>query len=278
MILIAESGSTKTDWRLLCSDGEVKSFHTIGFNPYYIGKDKIFEELSKSELVDFKTSVKQVYFYGAGCSSSENCQIVSNALATFFIQSKIEVSSDMLAAARATCGNEKGIVAILGTGSNSCLYNGKEIIENVSSLGYILGDYGSGADIGKQLITAFLENELPQELHEAFDNEYGFSAQNIINSIYKEALPNRFLASFNLFVAKHIEHSYCQNIVKNRINLFIEKNILKYSDYQIINLCYVGSIAAVYETIIRAEASKRNIKIGKIIKAPIDELVTYHMD
>ena len=277
MILIAESGSTKTDWRLVLPTGEVKSYQTIGFNPYYIGKEEIIKALSESALLEFKAEVTQLYFYGAGCASKENCQLISIPFAAFFAAAQIEVSNDMLAAARATCGNEKGMVAILGTGSNSCLYDGSKIVENVTSLGYILGDYGSGADIGKQLITAFLENELPHELHKAFEEEYNLTPQNIINSIYKEPLPNRFLASFNLFVTKNIKHFYCQNLVENRVKLFIEKNILKYSDYQHVELNFIGSISAVYETIIRAEASKKNIKIGKIIKAPIDELVAYHL-
>jgi len=278
MILIAESGSTKTDWRLVLPTGEVKSYQTIGFNPYYIGKEGIIKALSGSALLEFKAEVTQLYFYGAGCASEENCQLISISFSSFFIAAKIEVSNDMMAAARATCGNEKGMIAILGTGSNSCLYDGKEIAENVTSLGYILGDYGSGADIGKQLITAYLENELPQELHEAFENEYNLTPQNIINSIYKEPLPNRFLASFNLFVSAHIEHPFVNNLVKNRIKLFIDKNLFKYSDCQIFKLNIVGSISAVYETIIREESNKKKITIGKIIKAPIDELVAYHLD
>ena len=277
MILIAESGSTKTDWRLVLPTGEVKSYLTIGFNPYYVGKEEIIKELSDSTLSAFKDQVSQVYFYGAGCASEENCGLISTAFSSFFTTAQVEVSNDMLAAARATCRNEKGMVAILGTGSNSCLYNGKDIVENVTSLGYILGDYGSGADIGKQLITAYLENELPHELNKAFEDEYNLTPQNIINSIYKEPLPNRFLASFNPFVTKHIEHSYCQKLVKNRLKLFVDKNISKYSDYQNVELNFVGSIAAVYETIIRAEVNKQNITIGKIIKAPIDELVKYHL-
>jgi N-acetylglucosamine kinase-like BadF-type ATPase len=277
MILIAESGSTKTDWRLIHKNGELSSYNTIGFNPYYITESEVLEELNNSELTEFKTEIFQVYFYGAGCASEENCKLISTAFSYFFTAAQIEVSNDMLAAARATCGNEKGLVAILGTGSNSCLYDGVAIVENVTSLGYILGDYGSGADIGKTLIRAFLEKELPKDIELAFKKEFDLSAKDIINTIYKKPLPNRFLASFNLFIAKHINDPYIKQIVEKSLDQFFEKNICKYSDYQQNQLHMVGSIAFVYHEIISQKAKKYNIEIGKVIKAPIDELVKYHL-
>ena len=160
MILIADSGSTKTDWRLVVEGGEINSFETIGFNPYFITSESILTELIKSDLNEIKESVTEVYFYAAGCSSQKNRTVIQEPLNTFFCNSKVEVQHDMLAAARATCGKEKGIVGILGTGSNSCLYDGEKITENIRALGFILGDYGSGADIGKNFIKAFLANEV----------------------------------------------------------------------------------------------------------------------
>ncbi|MDG1476508.1 MAG: hypothetical protein P8Q14_05135 [Vicingaceae bacterium] len=277
MILIAESGSTKTDWRLVHKNNEISSYTTMGLNPYYITEAIVLEELDNS-LSTLKSAITEVYFYGAGCSSNENCLMMLSIFSLFFKNANIEVASDMMAAARATCGNEEGMVAILGTGSNSCFYDGKEIAENVTSLGYILGDYGSGADIGKQLITDFLEKELPQDLVDEFKKEFDLTPQDIINAIYKKPFPNRFLASFNLFVTAHISHPYIIDLVKNRIKLFLEKNVYKYSDYQKNKLNLVGSISAIYESIIRAEAEQKNITIGKIIKAPIDELVAYHLN
>lgn len=277
MILIAESGSTKTDWRLVRENGDLNSYHTIGFNPYYISDLGVLEALKNSKLSEFKTDISQVFFYGAGCSTTENCLMLSNVLGLFFTNATIEVSSDMLAAARATCGNDKGLVAILGTGSNSCLYDGAVIIESVTSLGYLLGDYGSGAAIGKTFITAFLEKELPQEISDEFNSEYQLSTADILNAVYKQALPNRFLASFNLFVTKHINNPYIKQIVDKSLDQFFEKNICKYSDYQQNQLHMVGSIAFVYQDRIKQTAKKYNIEIGKIIKAPIEELVEYHL-
>jgi len=201
----------------------------------------------------------------------------TNTFAFFFKNATIEVTHDMLAAARATCGSEKGMVAILGTGSNSCLYDGNTITENVTSLGYLLGDYGSGAAIGKTFIRAYLENELPQEISTAFSAEYELSTADILNAIYKQALPNRFLAGFNLFVAKHINQPVIKQIVENSLDEFFEKNICKFSDYQQSNLNLVGSISFIYQDIIKHIAKKYNVEIGKIIKAPIDELVKYHL-
>mgnify|MGYP006133582117 FL=1 len=277
MILIAESGSTKTDWRLVYPNFEITSYNTIGFNPYYITETEVLEELKNSELTAINTAVKQVFFYGAGCSTAENCLMLSKTLGLVFLNAKIEVSHDMLAAARATCGKEKGMVAILGTGSNSCLYDGNAISENVTSLGYLLGDYGSGAAIGKTFVSAYLEKELPQEISVAFTAAYQLSTADILNAVYKQAMPNRFLAGFNLFVAKHINEPAIKKIVENSLDQFFEKNICKYSDYQRNELHLVGSISFIYQDIIRKIATKYNVTIGKVIKAPIEELVSYHL-
>ena len=164
MILIADSGSTKTDWRLVHSNGNTSSYHTIGFNPYHIKEPVILEALQGAELSEIKQKVTQVFFYGSGCSTPQNCWMIEGVLSSFFSQAKIAVWHDMLAVARATCGKEKGMAAILGTGANSCWYDGHLIVENVAALGYILGDYGSGAHIGKAIVCGFLENELPQEI------------------------------------------------------------------------------------------------------------------
>jgi len=277
MILIADSGSTKTDWRLISKDGNTLSFETIGFNPYFIASASILNELINSNITTVKDSVTHVYFYAAGCATQANRDVIRKPLTTFFNNAKIEVGHDMLAAARATCGNDKGMVAILGTGSNSCLYDGKEISENVRALGFILGDNGSGADIGKAFIKAFLAKELPEEILVDFGEEYNLTIDSILESIYKQALPNRFLAGFSLFVYQHIDNPIIQKLVEERFELFFEKNICKYSDYEKNTLHLVGSIAFVYQKIIKKIASKYNVEIGKVIKQPINELVNYHI-
>jgi glucosamine kinase len=277
MILIADSGSTKTDWRLVNEMGEITPFETIGFNPYFITSERILVELSASQLNTIKDHVDHVYFYAAGCSSDKNKQELLTPLSVFFKTAKVEVQHDMLAAARATCGRENGIVAILGTGSNSCLYNGNEITENIRALGYLLGDYGSGADIGKTFLQAFLGGELSPEIEKAFKVEYGLSTDDILESTYKKVFPNRFLASFSLFVFQHIAHPLILKMVKKRFELFFEKNICKYSDYENHTLHLIGSVAFVYQNVFKAVAENYNVKIGKVIKQPIEELVSYHI-
>ncbi len=277
MILIADSGSTKTDWRLVNDKGEMTQFETIGFNPYFITSASVLNELTSSNLSKIKEDVKQVFFYGAGCSTEQNCKVIFNPLSTFFSNARVEVDHDMLAAARATCGEERGLVGILGTGSNSCLYNGIDIIENVSALGYLLGDNGSGADIGKTFIKAFLGKELPLKVEEKFNKQYKLSTPDILDAVYKQALPNRFLAGFSLFVFQQLNDPIIYKMVEQRFELFFEKNICKYSDYQNNTLHLVGSIAFVYQDVFKKTAEKYNVKIGKVIKQPIEELVKYHL-
>jgi len=277
MILIADSGSTKTDWRLVDSDGNTKSFETIGFNPYFINSDCILSELSKSDLIAIKEHVAEVYFYAAGCSTQKNRTVIQEPLNTFFRNAKVEVEHDMLAAARATCGREKGIIAILGTGSNSCLYYGGKITENVRALGFILGDNGSGADIGKTFIKAFLAGELPKDIEVKFKQEYNLNTDTILEATYKQFFPNRFLAGFSLFVYQHINHPFIKEMVEQRFELFFEKNICKYSNYKSNTLHLVGSIAFVYQNIFKKTAEKFEVQLGSIIKQPIEELVKYHV-
>jgi len=278
MILIADSGSTKTDWRLVNKKGEITHYQTIGFNPYFITSASVLNELTSSTLAQIKTKVKQVFFYGAGCSTEQNCKVIFNPLSTFFSNARVEVEHDMLAAARATSAKDRGMVGILGTGSNSCLYDGVNIVENVAALGYLLGDYGSGADIGKTFVKAFLGKELPQKVDEAFKRQYKLTTSDILDAVYKQALPNRFLAGFSLFVFKHLDNPAVYKMVEQRFELFFEKNICKYADYQNNTLHLVGSIAFVYEAVFKKTAEKYKVKIGKVIKQPIEDLVKYHLE
>jgi N-acetylglucosamine kinase-like BadF-type ATPase len=277
MILIADSGSTKTDWRLVKKGCKTLSFETIGFNPYFIDSNEVINELNNSELVAIKNKVSQVFFYAAGCSSEKNKNIINTPLSIFFENAIVEVEHDMLAAARATCFNERGMVAILGTGSNSCLYDGKKIIENVPALGFILGDYGSGADIGKTFLKSYLNNELPKDIEEAFNKQFNYTTSQILGKIYNKPLPNRFLASFSLFVFQHITNPFINKMVESRFNLFFEKNICKYQNYKNQELHFIGSVAFIYQDIIKKIATNHQLKINQIIKKPIEKLVEYHL-
>lgn len=278
MKLIADSGSTKTDWRLVDSDNEMKSFQTIGFNPYHISNEAILAELNKSELNQIKQEVKELVFYGSGCSSLEKSNEIKSTLQQFFINSTISVSHDLLAAARALCGHEKGMVAILGTGSNTCLFDGENITANVSALGYILGDEGSGAYIGKSFIQALLNKEFSKEIEQKFKQEYKLELTDILDAVYKKPLPNRFLAQFTKFV---FENKYTPEIavlIENCFQDFFEKHICKYENYQQYPLNIVGSIGFVFKQEIEAVATSYNVKICKVIKQPIEELVRFHLE
>ena len=275
MVLIAESGSTKTDWRLV-KDDNVLSFSTIGFNPYHITATEIRRELQQSELKSVAKQVSQLYFYGAGCSSVEKNELIRGALAHFFTQANIEVNHDLLAAARASCGTSEGMAAILGTGSNSCLFNGKVITTNIPALGYVLGDQGSGVHMGKTLVQLFLGNELPKDLAEQFKETYNYELGDILNAVYKEPLPNRFLAQFTKFIKTQEQHPVINTLVKNCFQEFFDKTICKYSNYQDYKLNVVGSIGVVFEKQLQKVAATNNVELGRIIKSPVEELLQFH--
>lgn len=276
MILIADSGSTKTDWRLVNETEQVKSFQTIGFNPYYISEQQILDELSKSALTEIKQQVTQVFFYGAGCSSEAKSGEIKQALQQFFTKATIEVDHDLLAAARSLSGNKAGLVAILGTGSNTCFFDGTTIVKNVSSLGYILGDEGSGAHLGKTLVTAYLNNELTEDLHQAFQQKYQLTLLDILDAVYKKPLPNRFLAQFAPFVLEHKQHPQIAAIINACFSQFFEKHICKYENYQQYPLNMVGSIGFVFKNEIEQLATHFGVNMGIVIKQPIDGLVKFH--
>ncbi|MBE7440993.1 MAG: ATPase [Flavobacteriales bacterium] len=276
MILIADSGSTKTDWRLVNETEQVKSFQTIGFNPYYISEQQILDELSKSALTEIKQQVTQVFFYGAGCSSEAKSGEIKQALQQFFTKATIEVDHDLLAAARSLSGNKAGLVAILGTGSNTCFFDGTTIVKNVSSLGFILGDEGSGAHLGKTLVTAYLNNELTEDLHQAFQQKYQLTLLDILDAVYKKPLPNRFLAQFAPFVLEHKQHPQIAAIINACFSQFFEKHICKYENYQQYPLNMVGSIGFVFKNEIEQLATHFGVNMGIVIKQPIDGLVKFH--
>lgn len=276
MILVADSGSTKTDWKLI-ENGLVKaSFQTIGFNPYIIDVDAVLEELNQSDLQAFCSEVEEVHLYAAGCSTKANQELLKVPLAKFFINAKVNVNHDLMAAARATCGNNEGMVAILGTGSNSCLYDGSEVIENVRALGYVLGDYGSGADIGKAFLQQVFANEFNEVLQHKFDNQ--IQINEVLDAVYKKPLPNRYLASFNKLVAENISEKEIAELVKSRLRLFFEYNICKYSNFSQHPLHIVGSIGLVYKDLIQQVAKEFEVELGEVIQKPIDNLVSYHLN
>ncbi len=277
MILIADGGSTKTDWRLLKEGREYKQVQTSGFNPYLVGSDEI-ESILWKELQPYidNTAVDTVYYYGAGCSTPVKVMSVENAFEKVFTNARIHISHDLLAASHALCGDTEGIAAILGTGSNSCYYDGKNIADGIFSLGYFFGDEGSGAYLGKKLLTAFLHNELPEEIDVEFRNQYPMSLENILDSVYTKPAPSRFLASFSNFLNMHRNHPYILNLLSEAFREFYKYQVCCYTKHKEVPVHFVGSVAYHYQDILTKTGLEFGVKTGRFIQAPIDGLVEYH--
>lgn len=278
MILIADCGSTKIDWCVV-ENGEVKKqVFTSGINALLMTEEQIRESLAlelAQEVAEFE--IESVYYYGAGCLFDDICANVRRAIAANVPTAKtIEVHSDLVAAARALCGDREGIACILGTGSNSCFWDGEKIADNVSPLGYILGDEGSGAVLGKLLVGDVLKKQLPEELCEKFLKEYELDRQKIIESVYKRPAANRFLASLSPFLSKNIEEPAIHRLVLNAFKAFFVRNIENYKDYKNYAVSFVGSVAFYYREVLEEAAKAVDIKIGTIIKSPMEGLVKYH--
>lgn len=278
-MLIADSGSTKTDWRFINSAGDIIAFRSEGYNPRLINAEQMKESLRKEVLVQLSEQRPgQLFFYGAGCGTEETKLFVKNILAEIFPGASIEVHSDLLGAARSLCGPGPGIAAILGTGSNSCLFDGKEIIESQPSLGYILGDEGSGAALGKELLRRYFYNELDIRLKENFSKRFNLSVAEALQHIYKEPNPNRYLASFSKFIFQNIEHPQCVEMIVENFRLFFDRNILKYSRAKEWPLHLTGSVAFYYSNLLRRVAEEKGIRLGRVTETPIAGLVNYHTE
>ncbi len=278
MILIADSGSTKIDWCLLNGKEKIAQIFTTGINALLLTQEEITQRI-KEELMPHIRSyqVDEIYYYGAGIINDEIGQHVVNALqANIPAATKIEVHSDLLAAARALCGHQPGIACILGTGSNSCYYDGERVVENVSPLGYILGDEGSGAVLGKLLVGDVLKHQLPQAVCEKFLAEYNLDRNAIIQAVYREPAANRFLAQFAPFLERNIDVPEVHDLVFKSFTAFFVRNVEQYPNYQSLPCNFVGSIALCEKEVLKEAAAARGITIGTIIKAPMEGLVRYH--
>ncbi len=277
MILIADSGSTKIDWCVVDHGKLVKQVFTCGMNALLLTEDEMQLRIATELMPEIKDfNIDKVYYYGAGCVSDEVCGNVRNAIAANIDAREIEVHSDLLAAARALCDHNAGIACILGTGSNSCVYDGKDIVDNVSPLGYILGDEGSGAVLGKILVGDVLKQQLPQELCDKFLEQYGLDRLTIIRRVYKEPQANRFLASLTRFLIENIEHPAIYALVYNSFKSFFVRNITNYDNYKELKVNFVGSIAYYYSAVLKQVSADMGCTIGTIIQSPMEGLLNYH--
>lgn len=278
MILIADCGSTKIDWCLIENGKVAKQVFTSGINALLMSEEQIRQTIADELIPEIKGyEIGSVYYYGAGCLFDDICANVRRAIAANIPSAKtIEVDTDLLAAARALCGKNPGIACIMGTGSNSCYYDGVRIVDNVSPLGYILGDEGSGAVLGKLLVGDVLKNQLPAALCEKFLKKYDLDRQKIIEGVYKKPAANRFLASLSPFLLENIEEPAVHRLVLNAFKAFFVRNIENYEGYKTMPVSFVGSVAYYYRDVLEEAASSLGIKIGTVIKSPMEGLIKYH--
>lgn len=279
MILLADSGSTKTDWGLVENGKLVKRLRTSGMNPFQMSEEAITEEIKTHLVPELPgTVLDEVHFYGAGCTK-EKQPIVERALrANLTINGECEVASDMLGAARGICGHKPGIACILGTGSNSCSYDGKNLVKNVSPLGFILGDEGSGAVLGKLLVGDVLKNQMPEAITKRFFEKYKLTSAEIIDRVYRQPKPNTFLASFVPFLEENIDEPKIYNLVKESFRSFLRRNVMQYDGWQTLPIGFNGSLAKIYKKPLLEALEEEGMHLGRIIQAPMEAMVEYHVE
>ena len=278
IILIADSGSTKAEWCLL-DDKKRKTIYTQGMSPYFLDTEQIQQILAielKSKLKNVEPD--EVYYYGTGCANPENVKSVKQALKKIFTKATISIDHDLMGAAKALCGSEKGVACILGTGSNSCYYNGKKIIKNSPGLGYILGDEGSGAYLGKKVVQYYLYNTFDPDLMDRFNAKYNTTNIEILDAVYKHPLPNRFLAGFVPFLIENRGHFMIENIIEDGFNDFFFNHIYKYRESWIMPIHFIGSVAFGFKDILKDMCNAYELELGRVLKNPMDGLVKYHRE
>ncbi|WP_026464876.1 N-acetylglucosamine kinase [Adhaeribacter aquaticus] len=278
MIIIADGGSTKTSWCLITESNSKVYFNTEGYNPYFVDTSTVIASLQKNLPENLnKEEISEVYYYGAGCSTPENNETIAAAMRAVFVNSKVKVGHDLLAAARALLGVDAGFAAILGTGTNTCLYDGKDVTLNIDSLGYFLGDEGSGSFLGKRLLRDYMRGYLPEGMSKIFKETYELSNEDIFDHLYNRPLPNRFLASFSKFLYENNNFSYSREVVKESFATFFTNLVCHYPSYQEHTFNCVGSVAYNFRDVLEEVAQENNMEMGTIIRSPIDNLVYYHL-
>lgn len=278
MILIADSGSTKTAWCLLSGNQRVKDITTKGINPFYQTEEEIEAELKNTlcQEIGGENKINSVYFYGAGCADSQINNKLAKTLQQVLKSDKAEVSSDMLGAARGIFKHQKGIACIMGTGSNSAYYDGNEIVKSIPAGGFIIGDEGSGAVLGKTLIADYIKNQMPENILAEFKKFYNGTYLDVVNHVYKQPFPNRWLANFTKFMYEKREDDYIHNMIVNSFTLFFNRNIKQFDSWKNTEVGFVGSIAYYFEKELKEAAQKCEITVSEIYQNPIEGLIEYH--
>jgi glucosamine kinase len=275
-ILIADSGSTKCEWCLL-HEGRKKIVFTQGMSPYFLNSEQVQFIIRNELLPKIKNqTVTDIYFYGTGCMDPRNAKMMKTAISKVFTGTKIQVEHDLSGISKAACGHTKGIACILGTGSNSCYFNGKKVVKNSPGLGYVLGDEGSGAYLGKKVIQYYLYGTFDEELKYKFNDKYKTNAAEILEHVYKEPLPNRYLAGYSLFLAENRGHYMIENIIEDGLNDFFFTHLCKFTESWKYPIHFVGSVGYGFRDVLKELCSSYEFELGKILKNPMDGLIEYH--
>lgn len=279
MIAIVDSGSTKSDWVILDEFKNVfLKTETIGFNPNFISKELIVPEIEKNKsLTSVRNSITKIYFYGSGCGVQKNRETIEEEVGKVFINATIVVKEDLMAAAYAAYNGKPAIVCILGTGSNSCYFDGENLKIKLPSLGFLMGDEGSGSAIGKQLVRRFFMQKLPQDLHVEFEDTYHLTIDEALKNMYHSSRPNAFLADFNKFVVERKNHPYFEEMVFEEMKNFFDYQVIPYEEAKDAEINFIGSIAYYYENILRSVAAELQLNVGHVVQKPIESLVDYHI-
>lgn len=275
--LIADSGATKTEWTLL--DGKKKkTLFTQGISPYFHTTAQIQGILEQELLPHLKKTVPdEVHYYGTGCKAPENVKLVKKAIKKVFATANVDVNHDLLAAARALCGNKKGVACILGTGSNSCYYDGRRVAKNSPGLGYILGDEGSGAYLGKKVVQYYLYNTFDADLMDRFKAKFDTDNDTILDTVYKKPLANRYLAGFAIFLAENRGHFMIENIIEDGLNDFFFNHVYKYRESWSLPVNFVGSVAWGFKDVLKEMCNSYELELGTVLKNPMEGLIKYHV-
>ena len=275
--LIADVGSTKAAWTLICPDGSLLPYSDTGINALMAPSAEL--DAAFGRLKAWLTAgcrIDAVHYYGAGCATPELCDKVTAQLQAAFPDACIEVASDLLGAARAMLGTDRGIVCILGTGSNSCLYDGRNISHNIPSLGFILGDEGSGAALGKRLVSDTFKQQLPESVQQRFLQTFSLTTADVLDKVYRQPNPNRFLASLVPFIAENLWNPYIYSLVRREFEAFLQRNVLQYPEAHSLPVAFVGSIACHFRDVLDKVCADANIRIGSVAKDPMQGLIDFH--
>jgi len=274
--LIADSGATKAEWCLIGGKSK-KTIFTQGLSPYFLNTQQITDVLRKELYRKLKNvNVNEIFFYGTGCANPSNARSVKKAIQSVFPKAKIIVGHDLIGAAKALCGRKKGIACILGTGSNSCYFNGTRIVKNSPGLGYVLGDEGSGAYLGKKVLQNYLYDTFDEDLRARFDAKYATNRVEILENVYKKPLPNRYLASFAIFLAENRGHYMIENILEDGLNDFFFNHLCKYRETWLLPIHFTGSIAHGFKDVLQELCNTYELELGRVLKNPMEGLVEFH--